>query len=352
MGRNNGVSILGVSILGGSMKRFNLRTALAALCVGAASIAAPLASAQTAATIAPDFPTRPIRIMVPFAPGGNVDITARTIATALGEALGQQIVVDNRAGGGGFIGATVAVKAVPDGYTLLLGSSGTITVAPAVAKNPPYDPVRELVVIGPIHSVPMVLTASGKSNINSYREFAALATAKPGLVSIASAGSGTSNHLAIELLMRDAKLKLIHVPYKGAGPAITDLVGGQVDSMIDQLTASIGHIKDGRIRALAVTTRKRSVLLPDVPTLNELGVAGYDVATFTGLFAPAGTPRPVLDKLAAALKRTLANTAVKERFTALGVELIDLDVPAFDAYVKRDFENWRNVARDAKISME
>jgi tripartite-type tricarboxylate transporter receptor subunit TctC len=301
---------------------------------------------------AQEFPARPLRIIVPFAPGGNVDITARTIAVALGDALGQQVIVDNRAGGGGFIGATQAVKSAPDGYTLLLGSSGTITVAPAVARAPPYDPVHELAVVGPIHSVPMVLTASGRSSIGSYRDFVAQATARPGQISMASAGNGTSNHLAIELLMREANLKVIHVPYKGAGPALTDLVGGQVETMIDQLTASIGHIKEGRIKALAVTTRKRSALLPEVPTLIELGVADYDVTTFTGLFAPAGTPRPVLDKLAAALKRALANPTVKERFAALGVEMIDMDQTAFASYVKRDFENWRNVARDANISME
>lgn len=301
---------------------------------------------------AQDYPNRPVRLVVPFAPGGNVDITARAIAPALGEALGQQVIVDNRAGGGGFIGATFAAKAPADGYTLLLGSSGTISVAPAVAKNPPYDPIRDLVNIGPIHAVPIVLTASAKSPIQSYREFVAQALAKPGQVSIASAGTGTSNHLAIELLMKEARLKLIHVPYKGAGPALTDVVGGQVETMMDQLTASMAHIKEGRVRALAVTSRKRSALLPEVPTLIELGLPNYEVITFTGLFAPAGTPRPVVDKLAAALKRALANPQVKERFAALGVELIELDQGAFDAYVRRDFDNWRSVAREAGLSLE
>ena len=301
---------------------------------------------------AQDYPMRPIRLVVPFAPGGNVDITARAIAPALGEALGQQIIVDNRAGGGGFIGAAFAAKSAADGYTLLLGSSGTITVAPAVAKNPPYDPIRDLVNLGPIHAVPIVLTTGAKSSIMNYRDFVAQAQAKPGQMSMASAGTGTSNHLAIELLAREAKLKMIHVPYKGAGPAIIDVIGGQVEVMMDQLTASIGHIKEGRLRALAVTTKKRSALLPEVPTLVELGLPNYEVITFTGLFAPAGTPRPVAEKLSAALKRALANAQVKERFAALGVELIDLEQSAFDAYVKRDFDNWRSIAREAGISLE
>ena len=315
-------------------------------------LAGVLFSATGVPALAQDFPNRPLRIIVPFAPGGNVDITARAISSALGDALGQQVVVDNRAGGGGFIGATAAAKAAPDGYTLLLGSSGTISVAPAVAKLPPYDPVRDLAVIGAIHSVPMVLTSSAKSSIGSYRDLIAQAGAKPGQVSMASAGTGTSNHLAIELWMREAKQKVIHVPYKGAGPALIDLVGGTVETMIDQLTASIGHIKDGRIKALAVTSRKRSSLMPEVPTLQELGVAGYDVTTFTGLFVPAATPRPVVDRLAAALTRALATASVRERFAALGVELIDMDQATFAAYVKRDFDNWRSVAREANILLD
>ncbi len=301
---------------------------------------------------AQDFPNKPVRIIVPFAPGGNVDITARTIATPMGEILGQQVIVENRPGGGGMVATAQVVKGPADGYTLVLGSSSTISVAPATAKNPPYDPTRDLAVVGPIQAVPIVLTASAKTNITSYREFAAQAQARPGRISVASAGTGTSNHLAIELLMKQSGLKLIHVPYKGSGPALIDLVGGQVETMMDQLTASMNHIKEGRVRALAVTTSKRSALMPDVPTLAELGVGGYEVSTFTGLFAPAGTPRPVLDKLGATLARVLAQPAVRERFAGLGVEMIDSDAKAFEAYVKKDFENWRGVARDANISLE
>ena len=301
---------------------------------------------------AQEFPNKPVRIIVPFAPGGNVDITARTIATPLGELLGQQVIVENRPGGGGMVATAQVIKGAADGYTLVLGSSSTISVAPAVTKNPPYDPTRDLAVVGPIQAVPIVLTASSRNNITSYREFVAQAQARPGRLSVASAGTGTSNHLALELLMKQTGLKLIHVPYKGSGPALVDLVGGQVETMMDQLTASMAHIKEGRVRALAVTTRKRSALLPDVPSLAELGQADYDVSTFTGLFAPAGTPRPAQDKLAAALARVLAQPAVRERFTSLGVEMIEQDARTFEAYVKKDFENWRGVARDANIWLE
>ncbi len=299
-----------------------------------------------------DFPNKPMRIVVPFAPGGNVDITARIIAQPMADILGQQMIVENRPGGGGMVATAQVAKGAADGYTLVLGSSSTISVAPATAKNPPYDPTRDLAVVGPIQAVPIVLTASAKTSMSSYREFVAQAQARPGRVSVASAGTGTSNHLALELLMKQSGLKLIHVPYKGSGPALVDLVGGQVETMMDQLTASMVHIKEGRLRALAVTTRKRSALLPEVPTLSELGLGEYEVSTFTGLFAPAGTPRPVLDRLAAALARVLAQPAVRERFVALGVEMIEQDARAFEAYVKKDFENWRAVARDANISLE
>jgi len=262
------------------------------------------------------------------------------------------VVVENRPGGGGMVATAQVIKGPADGYTLVLGSSSTISVAPATTKAPPYDPTRDLATVGPIQAVPIVLTASAKTTITSYREFVAQAQARPGRVSVASAGTGTSNHLALELLMKQSGMKLLHVPYKGSGPALIDVVGGQVETMMDQLTASMQHIKEGRVRALAVTTKKRSALMPDVPTLAELGVTDYDVSTFTGLFAPVGTPRPVLDKLGAALAKVLAQPAVRERFAALGVEMIDTDARAFDAYVKKDFENWRTVARDANISLE
>jgi len=302
--------------------------------------------------LAQDFPSRPVRIVVPWPPSGNVDITARTLAPAFGEALGQQIVVENRAGAGGTIGTAAVVKSPADGYTLLLGSSGTVTSGPAVFKSLPYDPLKDLVPIGPIQSAPIVLTVAPKTPAANFREFMALVKARPGQVSMASAGNGSSNHLAIELFMRQANVKVLHVPYKGSGPALTDLMGSQVESMMDQLAASIGHIKEGRIRALAISTLKRSPLLPDVPTLDEAGVKGYEAATFTGIFAPAGTPRPIVDRLATALQKAMRNEGVRERYRAMGVEVIDMSPADFNTYVRADYEKWLKVAREGNIVVE
>jgi len=299
---------------------------------------------------AQEFPSKPVRIVVPWPPSGNVDITARTVAPAFGEALGQSAIVENRAGAAGAIGSAAVAKSAADGYTLLLGSSGTITAGPAVWKNRQYDPVKELVAVGGIQSVPIVLTAAAKTPVSTYAEFVSLARSKQ--ISIASAGSGSSNHLAIELLMRMANLNLLHVPYKGSGPALTDLLGSQVESMMDQLTASIGHIREGRIKALAISSAKRSPLLPNVPTLDEAGVKGYEAATFTGLFAPAGTPAGTLEKLHAALRKALASEAVRERFRGMGVEIIELAQPEFAAYVRADYEKWLKVAREGNIVVE
>jgi tripartite-type tricarboxylate transporter receptor subunit TctC len=302
--------------------------------------------------IGQDFPTRPVRLIVPWPPSGNVDITARAIAPALGDALGQQVVVENRAGAAGTIGSAAVARSAPDGYTLLLGSSGTITAGPAVFKTLPYDPLKDFVAVGAIQSVPIVLTIAPKTAVSNFAEYVSLAKKKDGQLSIASAGSGSSNHLAIELLMRQANLKLLHIPYKGSGPAITDLLGSQVESMMDQLTASIGHIREGRIKAIAISSQKRSPLLPNVPTLDELGVKGYEAATFTGIFAPAGLPSAVLEKLSSSMKKALANESVRERYRSMGVEVMDMSQPDFAAYVRADLEKWRRVAREGNIVVE
>jgi len=316
-------------------------------------LAAALAGLCLAATaLAQEFPNKPVRIVVPWPPSGNVDITARTLSPAFSEALGQQVIIENRAGVGGTIGTAAVVKSPADGYTLLLGSSGTVTSGPAVFKNLPYDPLKELVAIGPIQSVPIVLTAAPKTPVSTFQEFVALANAKPGGVSVASAGSGSSNHLALELLMRTANLKLLHVPYKGSGPAITDLLGSQVEAMMDQLTASIGHIREGRIKPLAISSPKRSPLLPNVPTFDESGVKGYEAATFTGIFAPAGVAPEVVQKLSAALKKAMSNEGVRERYRAMGVEIMDMGQAEFAAYVRADFEKWKRVAREGNIVIE
>jgi len=301
---------------------------------------------------AQDFPSKPVRIVVPWPPSGNVDITARAVAPALGDALGQQVIVENRAGAAGTIGSAAVARSTADGYTLLLGSSGTITAGPAVFKTLPYDPVKDFVAVGGIQSVPIVLTVALKTPVANFQDYVALAKKKDGQLSIASAGSGSSNHLAIELLIRQANLKLLHVPYKGSGPALTDLLGSQVESMMDQLTASLGHIRDGRIKAIAISSKKRSPLLPEVPTLDESGVKGYEASTFTGIFAPSGLDSSILQKLGAALRKALSNETVRERYRAMGVELIEMSQPEFAAYVREDFDKWRRVAREGNIVVE
>jgi len=319
-----------------------MRSIYLGLCIAAV---ATFAAAQ-------DFPTKPVRIVVPWPPAGNVDITARTVAPALGEALGQQVIVENRAGAGGRIGTEAVAKSAPDGYTLLLGSSGTVTAGPAVWKTLGFDPLKDFVAIGPIQSVPIVLTVAPKTPAATYADYVALAKAKNGQLSIASAGNGSSNHLAIELLMRQANLKLLHIPYKGSGPALTDLIGSQVESMMDQLTASIGHIREGRIRPLAISALKRSPLLPEVPTFDELGVKGYEATTFTGIFAPAGTPPAVVQKLSSALHTAMARADVRERYRTMGVDVMDMTQPDFAAFVRTDFQKWQKVAREGNISVE
>lgn len=210
--------------------------------------------------------------------------------------------------------------------------------------------MKDFVAAGGIQSVPIVLTAAPKTPVSNLQEFSSLARSKQ--LSIASAGSGSSNHLAIELLMRLANLNLLHVPYKGSGPAITDLLGSQVESMMDQLTASIGHIREGRIKAIAISSAKRSPLLPNVPTLDEAGVKGYEASTFTGIFAPAGVPAGVLSKLSSSLRKALASPAVRERFGGMGVEIIEMGQDQFAAYVRADYDKWLKVAREGNIVVE
>ena len=320
--------------------------------VCAAAFAAAASVALSLGAQAQDYPNKPIHIVVPYVPSGNIDITARTLAPGFGEALKQNIIIDNRAGAGGLIGATAVAKAAPDGYTLLLGSTGTITLGPAVFKTMPYDPAKELVSIGPIQEVPLVITVAPKLPVNNYNEFLAFVKPKGSPISMATSGVGTTNHLALEMLMHEAKIAITHVPYKGSGAAFTDLLGSQIDSMMDQVSASIEYVRSGRLRAIAITSLKRSPQLPNVPTLNELGLQGFNATTFTGLFAPAATPPAVIEKLQAALKKVLATELVRERYRALGVEMIDMSPAEFAAFVRVDAERWRKVARASNIVLE
>ena len=321
----------------------NNRTRFAACLVAAFGIAAAGAAA------AQDFPVKPIRFIVPYAPGGNVDISARTIGPVLNDLLGQTIVVDNRPGGGGNVGAAIVAKANPDGYTLLVGSSGPLSINPVVYKSMPYDSIKDFAPVSRVQSVPLVLLVSSRFAVGSVKELIARAKAEPGKITMASAGTGTTNHFAIELFSTMAGIQVLHVPYKGSGPALSELLGGQVNTMVDQLTSSMGFIKEGRVKVIAVTAAKRVAALPDVPTLAESGIPGYEASTFLGLLAPAGTPRPVIAKLNGALAKAVATKSVDERFRSLGADPGASSPEEFAKIIRDELAKWRRVAKTANL---
>ena len=295
---------------------------------------------------------RPIRLVVPFAPGGNVDITARTIAPGLGEALGQTVVVDNRSGAGGVLGADIVAKSAPDGYTLLMGSNSSVSVAPALYPKNPYHPIRDFAPIVLVAATPFVLVAHPSVPAKTLGELIAYAKANPNALTMASGGIGSSNHLVGELFQSVTGTKLLHVPYKGAGAVASDLMGGQVQLLFDQLAASTPNIKSGRLKAIAVTSSTRAAVLPEVPTMVESGVKEMDVINITGLLAPAGTPPEIVARINAALQKVLQRPEVKERFTTLGVSALGGTPDEFAAFIRDDFAKWTKVIKDANIKPE
>jgi tripartite-type tricarboxylate transporter receptor subunit TctC len=308
--------------------------------------------AFSAGVAAQNFPTRPIRLIVPYPPGGNVDITARIIGPGLGEALGTTIVVDNRAGGGGNLGANLVARAAPDGYTLLMGSSGPLSINTIVFKDIPYDSVRDFAPVSSVHIVPLVVLASQKSGLSSVKDLIARLRANPGKVTMASAGAGTTNHFAIELLASMTGTRPLHVPYKGSGPALSELLGGQIETMVDQLTSSIGHIRDGRVKLIAVTGRKRSPALPQTPTLDESGLKGYEASTYIGIAAPSGTPQPVIARLNEGVRKVMARSDVLERLRGLGTEPGSSSPEEFRRMIADELTKWREVARKANLKFD
>jgi tripartite-type tricarboxylate transporter receptor subunit TctC len=298
------------------------------------------------------YPTRPIRLIVPYAPGGNVDITARTIGPGLGSALGQSIVVDNRPGGGGNLGANLVARAAPDGYTLLMGSSGPLSINPIVFRDVPYDSGKDFAPVSTVHVVPLVILASQKSGIASIQDLVSRIKASPGKVTMASAGSGTTNHFAIELFASMTGTRPLHVPYKGSGPALTELLGGQVETMVDQLTSSIGHIRDGRVKLLAVTGQRRSPAFPNVPTLEESGLKGYEASTYIGVLATAGTPKAVVVRLNEAVRKVMSSPDVLEKLRALGTEPGASSPEQFQTMIVDELAKWRDVARKSNLRFD
>jgi tripartite-type tricarboxylate transporter receptor subunit TctC len=314
-------------------------------------VAAFLLCALSIPVAAQPYPSKPIRIIVPFAPGGNVDVTARIIAPALQEALGQPVIIENKPGAAGTIGADQVVRAPADGYTLLMGSNSTFSVAPALNPKNPYNPLKDFAPVASIASTPFILVVP-PGGPKTVAELIARAKTEPGKVTMASAGTGSSNHLVGELFQSMSGAKFTHVPYKGSAPAISDLMGGQVDLHFDQVTSAGNHVQGGKLRALLVTSDKRAPMLPDVPTASEVGFAAFGPINVTGLIAPAGTPRDVVDKLNGATNKVLQQAALREKYAGVGAVTTGGTPEQFAAYIAEDLARWTKVVKDANVKVE
>ncbi len=319
-----------------------------AYCAVPALIAACLATAA----FAQSYPTKPVRVIVPLAPGGNADIVARAVAQQLAEGLGQQVIVENRPGASAIVGTQLVAKSAPDGYTLL-AIANTFAVVPSLVANPGYDALKDFIGVSLTCLVPQVLVVNTSLPVRSVKDLVALAKAHPNQVSYASAGTGGTGHMAAELFNRHAGVKMLHVPYKGNAQAIVDVIGGQVSMMFDQVSTSEPYIKAGKLRPLAVTSLKRSTLLPDIPTVDESGVTGFEDITFNGLVAPAGTPREILVRLQSETAKAVRVPQLHKRFLDRGVELAASGSPEeFTAYVKAEYEKKAKLAREAGIRID
>lgn len=316
----------------------------------AAAVAGLLAC--TGAAAAEAYPVKPVRIVVPFAAGGAIDIIVRASAQQLSKELGQQMVIDNRPGASGNIGADLVAKSAADGYTLVAGTSATHAVNPALYARLPYDVRRDFAPVAHIAGVPNVLVVTPAAGIRSLDDLIRQARAAPRRLSYGSAGSGTSLHLAGELFGSAARVDLLHIPYKGAAPATTDLLGGQINMMFNTVPVALPLIRSGKLTALAVTARARHFALPEVPTFAEQGYPSVESETWVGLFAPAGTAREVVDKIAQALERTLRDKSVVELLRQQGAEPQFMGSEAFRRYVDSEIARWGSVVRAAGIKLE
>jgi len=295
------------------------------------------------------YPTKPIRIVVPFAPGGNIDINARIIAPGLSELLGQPVIVENRSGAGGRIGSTLVAKAPPDGYTLLLGAPGTLVSQPVFQDDIEYQPLRDFVYTSRISLVASALSVHPSLPVRNVKELIALSRARPGALLMGSAGLGSGGHLMGALFQSLAKVKFTHVPYKGGAAASVAILTGEVPLAFDQVSSSGPYIKAGRLRALAVTTPQRSKVLPDVPTIDESGVRGYDYSTWTTLGIPAATPRDVVQKLRDAVDAVIAQPRTREAFEKLGAEVAPNSADEFTRRLQQDLARWTRIRKETDI---
>ena len=308
--------------------------------------------ATTAAQAQPAFPSKPLSIIVPFAAGGATDILARIVGQALSTEIGQSVIIENRPGAGGNIGGQLAAKANPDGHTLFMGAVGTHAINPSLYKKMPYDPIKDLAPLTRVANVPNLLVANPQQPFKTVQELIAYAKAHPGKVNFGSSGNGTSIHLSGEMFSHMAKADIVHVPYKGSAPAMNDLLGNQIAIMFDNMPSALQYVRAGKLNALGVTSAKRSPELPNVPTIAEAGVPGYEASSWFGLFVPAATPAPVQAKLHAALVKVLAQPDVKKRMADQGAEVVSEKPEQFAAFIQAESRKWGQVVRASGATLD
>ena len=316
----------------------------------AAAVLLDLAGAWQAR--AQDFPSRPITLVIPFAPGGSTSIVGRVIADKMSQLLGQGIVVDNRPGAGGTVGTKAVAKSEPDGYTILLGYTGTLAIGPSLYKDAGYDPRKSFAPIGLIGNAPSVLAVHPSFPANSVAELIAYARANPGKVNFGSAGVGSVNHITGEYFARSAGITLVHIPYKGTGPALTDLLGGHIPMALAPIPAVHANVTAGLLRALAVTGKARSGLMPDVPTISEAGLTGFEASLYYGLVAPAGTPHAAIERLSKALQAALVSDEVKKQLALDGTEISFGTPEEYAAFIDRDEKKWAELVKASGVEQE
>ena len=326
----------------------NLSRLIGATLVWMAVWTSPMVMAQASA----DYPVKPVTMIVGFPPGTATDSVGRILSERLGARLGKSFIVDNKPGQGGSIGAAAAAKASPDGYTLLISATAPLATNPHLYSKLPYDSLRDFAPIG-LHSwLPYVLVVNSNIKINSFAELLERAKAEPGKLSYASIGNGTTSHLLMSMLMESTGTKISHVPYKGSAQAQTDLIGGHVDMTFDTMVSVMPHVKAGTLKALAVSTLTRSKFSPEIPTLNELGVTGFDAGAWLGLLAPAGTPKPIIEKLNRELNAILDEPESQKRLLALGAETLKSTPDEFVVFIKNEREKWGNRVRQSGAKLE
>ena len=322
------------------MTPFRLLAALAAACWIAPALAAD-----------DEYPNRPVKIIVPFAPGGSTDVVARILADKLANEFKQSFVVDNRPGAGGNIGADAVAKSAPDGYTLLMGTTGVLAINGHLYKNLSYDPAKDLAPVSYTSLITNILVVNPDVPARTVPDLIKLAKSQPGALTFASSGAGSSTHLSGELFKALAGVEILHVPYKGSSQALVDVISGQVTMLFDNAPSSLPFVQQGKLRAIAVTSTKRLPNLPEIPTIDESGVAGYESLSWSGIMAPAGTPRPVIAKLNSAIEKILATDDVKQRFAALGVEPVGGPPEAFARHIRAESEKWGKLIKAANIAI-